>query len=46
VITSHKRAPGVKGGYKYQSKWEGYGKNEMTWEPATNLSNAKQMLDD
>jgi hypothetical protein len=46
AITSHKRAPGIKGGYKYQIKWAGYDDDEMTWEPAANLSKAKKMLDD
>jgi hypothetical protein len=46
AITSYKRALGVKGGYKYQIKWEGYDDNEMTWEPAANPSNAREMLDD
>jgi len=46
AITSHMRAPGVKGCYKYQIRWQGYDDNEMTWEPAANLSKAKQMLDD
>jgi hypothetical protein len=46
AITSHKRAPGVKGGYKYQIKWEGYDDDEMTWKPAANLSKAKEMLND
>jgi hypothetical protein len=44
-IISHK-APGVKGGYKNQIKEEGCSNDEMTWEPATNLLQAKQMLDD
>lgn len=46
VITSHKRALGLKGGSKYQIKWKGYNMNEMTGKPAANLSNAKQMLDE
>jgi hypothetical protein len=46
AIVSHKKAPGVKGGYKFQIKWEGYDDDDMTWEPAANLSNAKQILDD
>ena len=46
AIVSHKKAPGIKGGYKFQIKWEGYDDDDMTWEPAANLSNAKQILDD
>jgi len=46
AITSHKRALGVIRGYKYQSKWDGYDNKEITWDPAANISKAKQMLDD
>lgn len=43
-ITLHNHMPVIKGGYTYPTKWEGY--NEMTLEASTNLSKAKQMLDD
>jgi hypothetical protein len=46
AIVLHKKAPGVKGGYKFQITWEGYDDDNMRWEPAANLSNAKQILDD
>jgi hypothetical protein len=46
AIISQKWALGIKGGDYYQIKWEDYDNNEMTWEPAANLSKAKQMLDD
>jgi hypothetical protein len=46
AIISHKKAMGIKAGYKYQIKWERYNDNEMTWKPAANLSKVKQMLDD
>jgi len=46
AITSHMRALGVQGGYQCQIKWDGYDDDKMTWEPAPNLSKAKQMLDD
>jgi hypothetical protein len=45
AIISHKKALWVKGGYKYHIKWKDYNDNETTLEPATNLSKAKQMLD-
>ena len=46
VFVIPKKAPGITGGNKYQIKWEGYDDYNMTWEPAANLSNAKQILDD
>jgi hypothetical protein len=46
VIVLHSTAPGVKGGYKFQITWEGYDDDDMTWEAAANLSNAKQIFDD
>jgi len=46
VITWHKQATGVEGGYNYQIKWEGYDDHEMSWEPAANSSKAKEMLND
>jgi hypothetical protein len=45
AIVSHQTAPGVKGGYKFQIQCKGYDDVNMTWEPAANLSNAKQILD-
>jgi len=44
VITSHKRATGVKCGYKYQIKWEGYDDDEMTLEPAAIHSKQRKCL--
>lgn len=29
---------------KYKVKWKGYGPHEMTWEPVTNLENAKKAI--
>jgi len=46
AIISHTWVLGVKGGYKYQIKCEGYDDDEMTWDPAANLSQAKRVLDD
>jgi hypothetical protein len=46
AIAVHKQTLGMNGGYKYQIKLEGYNMNKMTWKPAANLSNAKQMLEE
>jgi hypothetical protein len=45
MIVLYKKAPGIKGGYKYQIKQEGYNDDDMPWELAVNLSKAKLMLD-
>jgi len=45
-FTSHKRALGVNSGFKYQIKWEGSNNDEMTWEPADNLTKVKPMVED
>jgi len=42
-ITQHEQVPGIQGGYKYQIQREGY--NEIPREPAINLLQIKQMLD-
>jgi len=44
AVISHHRAPVIKVGYKYQITREGY--DEITWEPAINLSYPLQMLDE
>jgi hypothetical protein len=32
--------------YQYLIRWKGYGSNDDTWEPASNLSNAEEILDE
>ncbi len=32
--------------WKYKVKWEGYSEDECTWEPAYNLANVKDLLED
>ncbi|KAF8829214.1 hypothetical protein HHX47_DHR3000714 [Lentinula edodes] len=33
-------------GIQYKVKWRGYGPHEMTWEPAANMTNAKEAVQD
>ena len=42
VLDHRKRGRGV----QYLIKWKGYGHKENTWEPASNLSHAKELLDE
>ena len=42
VIDSRK----AKGGVRYKVKWKGYGPHEMTWEPLTNLTNARETVEE
>lgn len=32
--------------FKYKVQWKGYGAHEQTWEPLTNLDNAKDAIDE
>jgi hypothetical protein len=41
VLDQRKRGRGI----QYLIKWKGYGHEENTWEPASNLSHAKELLD-
>lgn len=43
AITKHKRV-GRHGQLRYHIKWKGYGTNESSWEPESNLGNAADVL--
>ena len=42
IVDSRKRGRNL----EYKVKWKGYGPHEMTWEPLSNLNNAKEAIQD
>ena len=36
----------IRGTVKYKVSWKGYGPHKNTWEPLSNLTNAKKLVDD
>ena len=42
AILAHKRKGNT---ILYLTKWKGYGSNDNTWEPETNLSNSEEILE-